>query len=97
MIRQVRIDFCFLRFYVQAFSFFLYIWIPNVLPNNFLPFQDTSGPENVTSGSDGEADSDADNVFLPSRANNPNADNNDKDFISSEKTKAIPKTLNLGR
>lgn len=56
---------------------------------------DTSGPENVSSGSDGEADSDADNVFLPSRANNPASDT-DRDSIS-EKTKAIPKTLNLGR
>lgn len=33
---------------------------------------DTSGPENMSSGSDAEADSDADNVFLPSRANHPN-------------------------
>ncbi|XP_012550641.1 brefeldin A-inhibited guanine nucleotide-exchange protein 3 isoform X1 [Bombyx mori] len=54
---------------------------------------DTSGPENVTSGSDGEADSDADNVFLPSRANNPTDAVNDVIV----KTKAVPKTLNLGR
>lgn len=63
---------------------------------NKIRFTDTSGPENVTSGSDGEADSDADNVFLPSRASNPTSSETDKDSIS-EKTKAIPKTLNLGR
>ncbi|XP_026321687.1 brefeldin A-inhibited guanine nucleotide-exchange protein 3 isoform X2 [Hyposmocoma kahamanoa] len=57
---------------------------------------DTSGPENVSSGSDGEADSDADNVFLPSRANNP-ASPNKTGTAFIEKTKAIPKTLNLGR
>lgn len=55
---------------------------------------DTSGPENMSSGSDGEADSDADNVFLPSRACNPSANNTDS---VSDKTKAVPKTLNLGR
>ncbi|XP_047032240.1 brefeldin A-inhibited guanine nucleotide-exchange protein 3 isoform X1 [Helicoverpa zea] len=57
---------------------------------------DTSGPENVSSGSDGEADSDADNVFLPSRASNPHSNDNDKSALN-EKTKAVPKTLNLGR
>ncbi|XP_049875804.1 brefeldin A-inhibited guanine nucleotide-exchange protein 3 [Pectinophora gossypiella] len=57
---------------------------------------DTSGPENVSSGSDGEADSDADNVFLPSRANNPTSPDTETDS-SQEKPKSIPKTLNLGR
>ncbi|XP_028164065.1 brefeldin A-inhibited guanine nucleotide-exchange protein 3 [Ostrinia furnacalis] len=57
---------------------------------------DTSGPENATSGSDGEADSDADNVFLPARANNPTSPpGSDGEHI--EKTKSVPKTLNLGR
>lgn len=58
---------------------------------------DTSGPENVTSGSDGEADSDADNVFLPSRANNPASPNDTESHYNLEKPKAVPKTLNLGR
>ncbi|XP_026746313.1 brefeldin A-inhibited guanine nucleotide-exchange protein 3 [Trichoplusia ni] len=57
---------------------------------------DTSGPENVTSGSDGEADSDADNVFLPSRARNPSSNDNEKNSVP-DKPKAVPKTLNLGR
>ncbi|KAJ0174537.1 hypothetical protein K1T71_009645 [Dendrolimus kikuchii] len=57
---------------------------------------DTSGPENISSGSDGEADSDADNVFLPSRASNPASIDTSKNPIN-DKTKAIPKTLNLGR
>ncbi|CAG9788822.1 unnamed protein product [Diatraea saccharalis] len=57
---------------------------------------DTSGPENVTSGSDGEADSDADNVFLPTRANNPSSsEESEKENVS--KVKLVPKTLNLGR
>ncbi|RVE45506.1 hypothetical protein evm_009845 [Chilo suppressalis] len=57
---------------------------------------DTSGPENVTSGSDGEADSDADNVFLPSRANNPSSpEESEKENVS--RVKSVPKTLNLGR
>ncbi|XP_045513105.1 brefeldin A-inhibited guanine nucleotide-exchange protein 3 isoform X1 [Pieris brassicae] len=53
---------------------------------------DTSGPENLSSGSEAEVDSDADNVFLPSRASNPTY----KEDNFSE-TKAVPKTLNLGR
>ncbi|KAJ2945744.1 hypothetical protein O0L34_g587 [Tuta absoluta] len=57
---------------------------------------DTSGPENVSSGSDGEADSDADNVFLPSRANHPTSPGSDPDS-KHDKTRAVPKTLNLGR
>lgn len=60
------------------------------------PFTDTSGPENVSSGSDGEADSDADNVFLPSRASNPSSNGSDKNTVH-DKPKAVPKTLNLGR
>nr|XP_013189678.1 unnamed protein product [Amyelois transitella] len=56
---------------------------------------DTSGPENVSSGSDGEADSDADNVFLPSRANNPSSTPEKRS--TNDKTKSVPKTLNLGR
>ncbi|XP_059048707.1 brefeldin A-inhibited guanine nucleotide-exchange protein 3 [Achroia grisella] len=54
---------------------------------------DTSGPENLSS--DGEADSDADNVFLPSRASNPTP--NDTEKQTSNNVKTIPKTLNLGR
>ncbi|XP_045500642.1 brefeldin A-inhibited guanine nucleotide-exchange protein 3 isoform X1 [Colias croceus] len=56
---------------------------------------DTSGPENISSGSDAEADSDADNVFLPSRANNPTTQTKQENI--NDKTKTIPKTLNLGR
>ncbi|XP_034834519.1 brefeldin A-inhibited guanine nucleotide-exchange protein 3 [Maniola hyperantus] len=58
---------------------------------------DTSGPENVSSGSEAEADSDADNVFLPSRANNPESPKNAQKEPFTDKTKAVPKTLNLGR
>ncbi|CAB3234229.1 unnamed protein product [Arctia plantaginis] len=57
---------------------------------------DTSGPENVSSGSDGEADSDADNVFLPTRASNPTSNNSDRNNINNT-SRAVPKTLNLGR
>ncbi|XP_072944914.1 brefeldin A-inhibited guanine nucleotide-exchange protein 3 [Epargyreus clarus] len=57
---------------------------------------DTSGPENVSSGSEAEADSDADNVFLPSRASEPSPNKIEKESLN-EKTKAIPKSLNLGR
>ncbi|CAG4960165.1 unnamed protein product [Parnassius apollo] len=57
---------------------------------------DTSGPENVSSGSDGEVDSDADNVFLPSRASDPSPNKTQNDPFT-EKRKAVPKTLNLGR
>ncbi|XP_052743496.1 brefeldin A-inhibited guanine nucleotide-exchange protein 3 [Bicyclus anynana] len=58
---------------------------------------DTSGPENISSGSEAEADSDADNVFLPSRANNPASPKNAQKDSFENKTKAVPKTLNLGR
>nr|XP_026495663.1 brefeldin A-inhibited guanine nucleotide-exchange protein 3 [Vanessa tameamea] len=58
---------------------------------------DTSGPENISSGSEAEADSDADNVFLPSRANNPSSPKNAQKETFIDKTKTIPKTLNLGR
>ncbi|XP_063365455.1 brefeldin A-inhibited guanine nucleotide-exchange protein 3 isoform X1 [Cydia amplana] len=58
---------------------------------------DTSGPENMSSGSDAEADSDADNVFLPSRANHPNPAADTESDSPHEKTKTIPRTLNLGR
>ncbi|CAH2043984.1 unnamed protein product, partial [Iphiclides podalirius] len=57
---------------------------------------DTSGPENVSSASDGEVDSDADNVFLPARTSNPSPNKAHSDPIA-ERTKAVPKTLNLGR
>ncbi|KAG6451415.1 hypothetical protein O3G_MSEX007130 [Manduca sexta] len=57
---------------------------------------DTSGPENISSGSDGEADSDADNVFLPTRASNPTCNDTNK-ITLNDKTKAVPRTLNLGR
>lgn len=55
---------------------------------------DTSGPENISSGSEGEADSDADNVFLPTRASLPTGD---ATTHAQTKPKAVPKTLNLGR
>ncbi|XP_022822877.1 brefeldin A-inhibited guanine nucleotide-exchange protein 3 [Spodoptera litura] len=55
---------------------------------------DTSGPENISSGSEGEADSDADNVFLPARASLPTGDTTTH---AQTKPKAVPKTLNLGR
>ncbi|KAM3965804.1 LOW QUALITY PROTEIN: brefeldin A-inhibited guanine nucleotide-exchange protein 3 [Aphomia sociella] len=58
---------------------------------------DTSGPENLSSGSDGEADSDADNVFLPSRACNPTSNSDTEKNTNTNKVKTIPKTLNLGR
>ncbi|XP_041981779.1 brefeldin A-inhibited guanine nucleotide-exchange protein 3 [Aricia agestis] len=58
---------------------------------------DTSGPENISSGSEAEADSDADNVFLPSRANNPASPKSSPENDYNEKNKSIPKTLNLGR
>ncbi|XP_047992815.1 brefeldin A-inhibited guanine nucleotide-exchange protein 3 isoform X2 [Leguminivora glycinivorella] len=58
---------------------------------------DTSGPENMSSGSDAEADSDADNVFLPSRANHPNPAADTESDSPHKKTKTIPRTLNLGR
>ncbi|CAG9564560.1 unnamed protein product [Danaus chrysippus] len=58
---------------------------------------DTSGPENISSGSEVEADSDVDNVFLPTRANNPSSPKTAQKETCNEKTKAIPKTLNLGR
>lgn len=61
-----------------------------------LYFADTSGPENASSGSDGEADSDADNVFLPSRDSNPTSKDSDKNTVH-DKPRAVPKTLNLGR
>lgn len=50
----------------------------------------------MSSGSDGEADSDADNVFLPTRANNPTTNNSDRNNINNT-SRAVPKTLNLGR
>ncbi|CAK1555734.1 unnamed protein product [Leptosia nina] len=56
---------------------------------------DTSGPENISSGSEAEADSDADNVFLPSRASNPTSDVKHDNF--NKNAKSVPKTLNLGR
>ncbi|XP_053610535.1 brefeldin A-inhibited guanine nucleotide-exchange protein 3 isoform X2 [Plodia interpunctella] len=56
---------------------------------------DTSGPENASSGSDGEADSDADNVFLPSRASNPSTSPEHR--VVNDNTRSVPKTLNLGR
>ncbi|KAI8439609.1 hypothetical protein MSG28_013335 [Choristoneura fumiferana] len=58
---------------------------------------DTSGPENMSSGSDAEADSDADNVFLPSRASHPNFTTDIENDSPHKKAKIIPKTLNLGR
>lgn len=58
---------------------------------------DTSGPENMSSGSDAEADSDADNVFLPSRAHHPNFTPDTENDSPHKKVKTIPKTLNLGR
>ncbi|XP_063537012.1 brefeldin A-inhibited guanine nucleotide-exchange protein 3 [Cydia strobilella] len=58
---------------------------------------DTSGPENMSSGSDAEADSDADNVFLPSRASHPNPAADTESKSPHVKTKTIPRTLNLGR
>lgn len=51
----------------------------------------------MSSGSEVEADSDADNVFLPTRANNPSSPKTAQKETCNEKTKAIPKTLNLGR
>lgn len=58
---------------------------------------DTSGPEIVSSGSEAEADSDADNVFLPSRANNPASPKALTPDLDNAKVKTVPKTLNLGR
>ncbi|XP_045537177.1 brefeldin A-inhibited guanine nucleotide-exchange protein 3 isoform X2 [Papilio machaon] len=55
---------------------------------------DTSGPENISSD-EGEADSDADNVFLPTRASRPSPNKANDPF--TDKGKAVPKTLNLGR
>ncbi|XP_050677037.1 brefeldin A-inhibited guanine nucleotide-exchange protein 3 [Leptidea sinapis] len=55
---------------------------------------DTSGPENLSSGSEVEADSDVDNVFLPSRTNNPTSDQKQRHM---DTVKVVPKTLNLGR
>ncbi|XP_048478641.1 brefeldin A-inhibited guanine nucleotide-exchange protein 3 [Plutella xylostella] len=57
---------------------------------------DTSGPENVSSGSEAEADSDADNVFLPSRGKPPTSAN-DTESDDPVRARSIPRTLNLGR
>lgn len=71
--------------------------------NNFYIFHsDTSGPEENGSASDGEMDSDADSVFLPSRQHSTYR-RESTDNISAARDhetpfmKSIPSTLNLGR
>ncbi|GBP90556.1 Brefeldin A-inhibited guanine nucleotide-exchange protein 3, partial [Eumeta japonica] len=59
---------------------------------------DTSGPENNSSASDAEADSDADNVFLPSRCSNSlSPAENESEKLTEKPSKSVPKTLSLGR
>lgn len=69
----------------------------------FIRIIDTSGPEDNSIGSEGELDSDADSVFLPSRPHleyqkdTIDYSGNHSDGYETTRTKHVPRTLNLGR
>lgn len=77
-------------------QFLLSIKLVYLFYTHVYPYSDTSGPENVSSGSEAEADSDADNVFLPSRGKPPTSAN-DTESDDPVRARSIPRTLNLGR